>query len=923
MMYSTKSKISEIARTRKGKAVLEKLAPQVFTYPANSYIANFMGDYNLEQAVKSKVIGITEECAQKILAELKKPEDAGNGGQALPKSMDELDRESFAIRSLPFDGDLTQVTLKPGDVSYPEKDSTVSLDGTWDMVEGGSQADRLQAKWEDVIPAEVPGSIHTALVNQGRLPDPSFGLNQKIARPESFKTWWMKKTFPRPESSEQNRLVFGGVCNRCSVWLNGALLGEHEGMFGGPEFDVSGQLKDSNELVVKLEPIPFEAGGIYDENNASWKTTVVFNNVYGWHYSNMQSQGIWENVELVKVPAVEMVNPFISATDHENGTARLLVEFSSKNAFQGKLVGEISPANFEGEVYHFSHDVESDGAEKAAKLQFQVPNPKLWWPVDLGDPNLYTLKLWFVQDEEVVDFKKTTFGIRSVEMAPLPDGPKEDLYNWTFVINGQPRFVKGTNWCTMDSLMDFSRERYERFLSLAAEQHVQLVRAWGSGMPETDEFYALCDELGLMVLQEWPTAWNSHETQPYEMLEETVRLSTLRTRNHASVVMYGAGNESSEPFGKAIDMMGRLSYELDGTRMYHRGEPWGGSEHNYTCYWGRAPLDFNVAQMKARFWGEFGLACQPHFESVSRYLPDDEKDVWPPQKGGTIEYHSPIFGYADDLARQLQYSYYFVDKDNCDVEKFTVGSQLSQAVGLRHPLERARTRWPFTSGACYYKINDNYPAASWATADWYGVPKISYYFVQDAFAPLHACVLFSTLNMAGTPTDALDNEIFLLDDANALDGKDWQVVVRVYGGDLQRVKSFDFSGQGSIDAPHKLGKFELNFAETDTSPLLVTAEVRVDGKLADRTFYFANFEKEKGSLFTLPQTSLDWRVEDDTVVIENTGELPAVAVYVEAPGKLDTFKVSDSYFWMEPGEKRTVKVSQTDGLKVGAWNAQA
>ena len=134
-------------------------------------------------------------------------------------------------------------------------------------------------------------------------------------------------------------------------------------------------------------------------------------------------------------------------------------------------------------------------------------------------------------------------------------------------------------------------------------------------MPETDDFYELCDKYGILVMQEWPTAWNSHNTQPYAMLQETVERNTKRLRNHPSLIMWGAGNESDKPFGPAIDMMGRLSIELDGTRPFHRGEAWGGSQHNYNCWWDDAHLNHNL-NMTAPFWGEFGIASLPHIETV-------------------------------------------------------------------------------------------------------------------------------------------------------------------------------------------------------------------------------------------------------------------------------------------------------------------
>ena len=243
----------------------------------------------------------------------------------------------------------------------------------------------------------------------------------------------------------------------------------------------------------------------------------------------------------------------------------------------------------------------------------------------MGEQPLYQVTLSFTPDDGgVADTHSFNFGLRTIEMAPLPGGPRPDRYNWTFVVNGAPMFIKGTNWCTLDALLDFSRARYERFIKLAAMQHVQMFRPWGSGMPETDDFYDLCDRYGILVMQEWPTAWNSHVTQPYGMLEETVRRNTLRIRNHPSLAMYGGGNESSEPFGPAIDMMGRLSIELDDTRVFHRGEPWGGSKHDYGTYWGRQNLDYSL-NMTSVFWGEFGMALQPGLR-VGHALPAGRRE---------------------------------------------------------------------------------------------------------------------------------------------------------------------------------------------------------------------------------------------------------------------------------------------------------
>ena len=672
----------------------------------------------------------------------------------IQKSLDEIEREEFAPRFTPWDAEPELVVLDDSPITHPLGMGVLSLDGAWQLAEGGKLADRLGGEWTDAIPANVPGSVHTALVEAGIIPDPSFGLNQAIARQESFKTWWMRRDFPCPASLRGDALMFEGVANRCTVWLNGKMLGGHEGMFGGPDFDIAGLLQADNTLIVRLEPIPFESwnpSGTNPDNNGSWMRTVVFNNVYGWHYSNLPSLGIWRSVSIRDKPSVRMDHPFAKTADAQAGIVELALQFvGDAEGWSGTLSGSVEPENFAGRRYAFKYPVESDAGELKKSLRFQVPDPKLWWPVDMGEQNLYRVTLSFLPDGAgEADVHSFTLGLRTIAMAPLPQGPQPDLYNWTFLINGEPMFIKGTNWCTLDPLMDFRRERYERFIKLAAMQHIQMLRPWGSGMPETDDFYDLCDRYGILVMQEWPTAWNSHVTQPYGMLEETVRRNTLRIRNRPSLAMYGAGNESGQPFGPAIDMMGRLSIELDDTRPYHRAEPWGGSLHNYNCYWQREHLDHNL-NMTSIFFGEFGLACSPVYESLMRYLPEDEKDLWPPREDGAFAYHTAVFNKYEGVSRLTQYANYFVPAD-CSLEDYTIGSQLSQAVGIRHTLERARCRWPESTGALYYKLTDNYPAASWACIDWYGAPKIGHYFFQDAFAPLHACALFNSLNNMGTP----------------------------------------------------------------------------------------------------------------------------------------------------------------------------
>lgn len=838
-------------------------------------------------------------------------------------SLDEIERQEFNAGPAPMDTPVVSVELNSNSCQHVPGSGMLVLDG-WKMAEGGNDANRLAEMWTDAIDAAVPGSVHTALLKAGKIPDPYVGTNDAAANAYSFKTWWFRTEFPRPARSDRQLLVFDGVAASCTVWLNGMYLGRHDGMFGGPSFDVTSYLEEKNTLIIKIEPAPrivsqnsHPFGGFFDGMNVGWLRTAVFNCCYGWHYSNIPALGLWRPVRIELQPRVTLENPFLATRDAAKGQVDLMCTLRSITpGFGGVLSASIEPENFSGQPLHFAYKVNSGGTTSHLHFQFTIPNPQLWWPNDMGKPNLYKLKMSFAPgDGTPGSFAQTVFGIRTIKMLPLPAGTRPDKYNWTFEVNGKPMFVKGGGWCTNDTLMDFSRQRYDRLLSLARDQHIQMLRAWGGGMPETDDFYDLCDRYGIMVMQEWPTAWNSHLHQPYNTLEETVRLNTVRLRNHPSLAMWGGGNESDAPYGAAIDMMGKYAIELDGTRAFHRGEPRGGSIHNYDCWWGRQPLDFNLS-LKGDFIGEFGLASCPGYESVQKYLPEDEKKLWPAPEDKSFAHHTPVFNRKEDYSRLKQYAFMFV-RDDCSMQQFTIGSQLSQATGLRHTLELARTRWPDCSGALYYKLNDNYPAVSWSTVDWYGAPKIAHYIVMDSFAPLHGCVLFNTLNLADKDVSL---PVYILDDADAPGDKEIQLSVRAYNSELKLIRQEVFKAPRPAKKVHKAGEFALSKEEVGTAPLFIVCDIVQDAKLMDRSFYWLNYEIKRGCLFELPKTTLSYTKDQNRVVIKNTGNVPAFMVTVENPGRSDSFTSSDNYFWLEANETKEVTVNHPENSKVTCFN---
>lgn len=821
------------------------------------------------------------------------------------KSLDAVDAQSWADAKSPMTIPATEMrSIKVSAFGNKKTDATISLDGNWTLTGKDGKGDHVEIK------AAVPGSIHAALRDAGVIPAPCVGRNDTIAERCSYRTWTLTRTFIYKGELEMPRLEMDGVANKCTVRLNGQTVCDHEGMFGIPSQPVGNLLKKGeNTLEVTLHPIPETYNGGWPATaNEAWKHTVVANCVYGWHYSKIPSMGIWNSVRLVSAPNHRITDPFI-ATRSTNGDMRLL--FSTTGEFDGEVRLKVTPASFKGIAQAFSSKISSKGGLSA--LDFHIANPQLWHPNDIGPQNLYDAEIQLLVKGKVVSVARKRFGIRTIEMLPFPEGEKPDLYNWTFSINGRKQFVKGTGWCTMDAMLDLSAERYRRFLTVAKQQHCQIIRAWGGGLPETETFYDLCDSLGIMVIQEWPTAWNSHNTQPYDMLEETVRLNTLRLRNHPSLVMWGGGNESEQPYGKAINMMGRYSVELDGTRPFHRAEAWGGSRHNYNCWWDEMHLNHNL-NMTARFWGEFGIPSLPCVANMERYL-NNEVYSWPPSKESIFTHHTPIFGTNGEISRLGQYAGYFMPLDS--LKDVVFGSQMAQVIGIRHTLERARTMWPETTGALYYKLNDNFPGLSWSTVDYYGGIKPAHYFARRAFEPATTVLLFDRTNICGQDVSL---PYYMLDDNEAWKGSKIKAHLTVYNHRMKCVLDTIVETTAE-ERVVKLADIPMTAEQTLSEMLWFKTDLlSADSALIARNWYFSNYETRRGVMLQSEKATVTKTQTGETLTITNTSDIPAVGVTINVDGEENTLTLSDNYLWLDAHESVTIKMNTRKEATMTWWN---
>ncbi len=799
-----------------------------------------------------------------------------------------------------------------------EKNYTLSLDGTWKMTSEGKASDLATGKgWDKAYDAAVPGSIYTALMDAGVIEDPYVGDNMKTANKYSEKNWYFLRTFTYEGKGERVELDFDGLCNVADIYLNGKKISSHEGMFGGPYVDVTSAIKKGeNTLMVHLYPAKH------------YNNTVVFNCSYGWHYAKLFPLGIWQSVTVRDVPSVTLDSPFITTTNHEKGTVDLAIELDKQSgtSLSGKLTVAFTPKNFDGKTAYFTETV-SAGSVDTTTLRYRcnIPDFKLWWPNGYGEQNLYTMKVTFEAADGTVSYAESDFGIRTLDYKALPGGESQNTYNRVFVINGKEIYMKGAGWCTLDSMMRFTREDYDRILSRAKDAGINYFRAWGGGLVETEEFYELCDEYGICVYQEWPCCWDSTNTQPADVLYETVILGAKRLRNRPSLVVWGGGNEGTAPYtDKVLNNIGKLTYETDGTRDFWRQDGGtGGTQitHDHIWWSGASPEHYvkTYSNMLNVNLTEYGLGAMMNMDSIAKYATEKEMDTWPVHPKSSIAYHTATFNgyegwnpspYGYDIDTHLHYASMFLKVDS--LTDLVRGSQMAQAQADYLPAMNARINYPYSSMNVVYKLNDNYPGASWAIVDWYGAPKIAYYMMQDAYRSLMAAPKtdhYNTYNAAGR-SEALTLPVHVLDDMDALKGKSWSVKVTAFGEDLSVVKTQTFEGNGSVGTVGKAGDFTLTAEQTDHTPLTITFDLYVNGKYENRTFVYFNYDYEPGCLFYLPRTTLSYSVSGNTVTVKNTGDLPAAGVEL-LTSDTASFVTEDNFFWLEAGE--TVSITVNDG----------
>lgn len=637
-----------------------------------------------------------------------------------------------------------------------------------DVADAGEQLSLPDYPTTDWMPAIVPGTVLNSLVYNKMYPEPYYGINNKIEShliPDiseigrDFYTYWFRTEFEVPESFKGKHiwLQLDGINYRADVWVNGYLLSSMKGMFLQDYIDVTSFVKigGNNALAIKVYPVDvpgstkpkswgavgeFHNGG---NGNIGWNTTMLM--TVGWDFTFMdgirdRNTGIWKNISLYATGKLALRHPFVKSELRKPGydQARESVSVEVVNpttgfnpircTVKGEIVGENITFEKELKVLRGEEKLVTFSPEEFPQLV--MDNPRLWWPVNKGPQNLYELKLTVAVDGVVCDSVKTKFGIREITSdTNTPDKSR------VFYVNGKRLFIRGTNWIP-EAMLRTSDERTYAELRYSLQSGVNLLRMWGGGIAESDYFFQLCDEMGLLVWQEfWMTGDTRHPHDKGNYLDN-VASTVKRIRNHPSLAYYVASNESTEVTGTP-----ELLNRLDGTRGYQMQSECAGV-HDGSPYKQVNPMQHyeNTASPRGSrvdgFNPEYGAPTLPTVEILREMM--DEEDLWPINK--------EVWDYLDGNGFHLMTTMYTDLVNNygksSSIDEFAQKGQLLGAINSKSIWEvwnynKLDYGDRFCSGLLFWYHNCSMRQVSSRMWDWSLEPTASLYHTANSLEPLH------------------------------------------------------------------------------------------------------------------------------------------------------------------------------------------
>jgi beta-mannosidase len=821
----------------------------------------------------------------------------------------------------------------------------------FELAEAPCGADVGSIDATDWAPAIVPGGVHESLMAIGRIDDPYRDENESSIRWIEERDWWFRGAFAGPTDlaeDERVRLVFQGLDTVAEVWLNGVRLGAHANMFRPAEFDVTAHLADHNEILVRFSPplagleVPpsvaetlgrlqgvlgdvgegtEDAPGIFSGTLAlaTMRRKATFS--WGWDFGpRVPSIGIWRPVELRR-EKVAVISGHHVRTDaiHADGSADVTVSVEVDAFRPASIAGRAVLTAPGGDPYAFDIPI----VKGSGSAFLTIPDAKLWWSHDLGDPALHDLSLTLLADGVQVDRIDDRVGLRTITLDRSPD--PEGGHRFGFVLNGVPIFARGAAWLPASMLVgSVSPERHHELVELARDGGMNMLRIWGGGVYEQDAFYSACDELGVMIWHDFMFACTDYPSENPELAAEVAEEATYqvrRLRNRASMALWAGNNEVQLIHGFAYqnyepgdwgwsffyDLLPRTVAELDGAVPYWPGSPWGeapeegfmaangvldGDRHAWEVWHG---LDFGAgggdfasigearhyrryALDHGKFISEFGIHAAPERSTLERWIDPTKLGV----HSHTFDVHN-----KDNPKDKGDAILEIITGLPTSLDTYVDFTMVSQAEGLKFGIEHYRRRQPSNNGTLIWQFNDVWPGFTWSVVDYDGVPKASYYYAKRAFSPV----------LASFTRDGNQLELWLSNStATSVDVRALVTLGSVDDalGEHIEVRA-TVSPRHSVMAWSTSGEFGADQVAWVESP---------DGLFPANRLFFAEIK----DIPFLPAT-LDVNVIETgvgTATIDITAD--RYAYFVHAPTPTPGVRFSDNYLDLRPGEPREIQV---------------
>ena len=825
---------------------------------------------------------------------------------------------------------------------------TVDIGGSW-LVK--------QADTDEQIPANVPGDIYADLLREGKIPDPFYRNNEEQLQWIGETDWLYSREFTIDNSLFEHDLIMlccDGLDTFAKITLNGKTIAQTDNMFRSYEWDVKSILvpgKNSIEIYF-ASTIPYaqkkqkkhylpcwgvDAAG-YDENwvmHKPHKVNIAHGWIrkeqcnYGWDWGLMAvTCGIWKDIKLTAFNSARINNVHIRQ-QHTDNKVTLSTDITLESVSNEKISAKIT-LSYENIIIE-NKKVDISGNSEHTEIVLEEPN--LWWPAGMGNQHLYDVNIELMDSNNIkIDSTYKRIGLRTVNLERKKDKWGQSFH---FAVNGLPFFTKGANWIPTDGILaNIPKTRYYTLLKAATEANMNMIRVWGGGIYEPDIFYDICDELGLLVWQDFMFACSTYPTYDDDFIktvEAELHDNIKRLRHHTCIALWCGNNELEQglagdewtdktmcwkDYSRLFDeIMPNIVNELDPDTDYwpcsphtplgdrtEFNNPTCGDSHLWDVWHGKKPFEW-YRTTNHRFVSEFGFQSFTEPKTTNYFTVPEDRNV----TSYIMEHHQ-----RSDIGNST-IMHYMLDwfRIPLGFENTIWVSQIQQGMAIKYAVEHWRRNMPESMGAIYWQLNDTWPGPSWSSIDYFCRWKALHYIAKKFYEP----IMISGVEIQETK----EVEIHITNDLHEKSPVKVICEVTDLSGNILYADTFETETlpHGNKNTASICLK---NIIEKNgTRNILVWLELHKDNKTVSTNF--VNFEKPKYLELKNPNIKTDISIIDtDSFNIVLTANSPALWTWLELKN-IDA-QFSDNFFHLRTGRPLEIRVKPNSSLKIEEFKKQ-